>query len=283
LYLEREAIHANKTMLNEEKSAAKAKLDAQVEANRASLANLEKEVALRKAAAVDEFQMSKATREMREARRKGDTKGYAKAEKENEEAAARQKERDLREKAKSLFADEPARNDYVKSRMDEFRQQQAQDKKEREEREKNQRDDTERGQQAQGLQYQAAVLRKQGKDKEAKALDEQAAQIMDESKRRDLAKEYRGMGMSDDEAQKRADAQIKFDQANRELDRAENTKGKVVASSMAAIGGGGGVYGLDPSIAKMDKANELAKEANEILKAIAINTGTPIDNRNREE
>jgi hypothetical protein len=275
--MEIQAIDANKNLLNEEKAAAKANQEVRRAANDTALANARKEAELRKAAAMDEFQLSKATREMREARRKGDTKGYAKAEKENEEVAARQRERELRQEAKGMeFSSEEEKEGWIKSRMDEFRQQQAQDRAEREEGEKNQRDDTERGGKAQVLQLRANILRKQGDTEGAKALDEQAAQIMDESKRRDLVKEYRGAGMTAEEAQRHANNQIDLDRANRELDRAENTKGTEVASSMAAIGGGGGVYSTDPAVAKLDRSNEL-------LKQIAANTGVSIDNRNREE
>ncbi|MDR0532715.1 MAG: hypothetical protein LBH01_02050 [Verrucomicrobiales bacterium] len=276
LALEREALAANRTMLAEEKTAAGARLDAQEAANRTARANLERELIRRKAAAVDEFRLNQSSREMREARRRGDTAGYGRAQREGEETAARQRERELREEARGLFAGEPEREAYVKQRLEEFRKQQALEKSEREEEERNRRVDIRRGENAQVLQLRANLLRKRGRSAEAKELEEEAAQVMDESRRRDLVREYRASGLSAEEAGLRADNQIRLDRANRELARQENFAGKVIASSTAAIGGGGGVGGLDPMVNEQKRTNQLLEE-------IRRATGGNIDWRNEEQ
>ena len=57
-----------------------------------------------------------------------------------------------------------------------------------------------------------------------------------------------------------ASQKIKVEQATRQLDAMGEQKGAVVASSLAAIGGGGGVAGLDPLTNRLDVANQLLRE-----------------------
>lgn len=274
--LERRILSERTDLLDSEKQVEEAKLAAQEKALQTARANMEEQSKRNREGAVLDLQAARAEREAEDARKRGDVAGTQKAEQEAEAAQERRKRMELEEEAKSLYKDQADREKFVNERMGEFRKQRDQEKAEAEKDRQNRRDDAARQGEAGQLQFQAAILRRQGKTKEANALDEQAARKLDESKRRDLEEQYKQDGMSAEDARNAANRQIKIDQANRALDRMESTRGVVVASSMASVGGGGGVYGLDPSLAKLDTANGF-------LKQIADNTSAELDMNAEDE
>jgi hypothetical protein len=72
--------------------------------------------------------------------------------------------------------------------------------------------------------------------------------------------------MTDEDASALADRQIKTDQASRALDLLGSGVGTTVASSMASIGGGGGVAGVDAMVNRQEIANGLLREIRDATK-----------------
>ena len=90
---------------------------------------------------------------------------------------------------------------------------------------------------------------------------EEAQRRSDEARRQELTNQYmRDLRMSPEEAAAMAGKKVKTEQAMRQLDAMGDQRGSVVASSLAAIGGGGGVAGLDPVTNRLDLANKLLRE-----------------------
>jgi hypothetical protein len=81
-------------------------------------------------------------------------------------------------------------------------------------------------------------------------------------KRKEAFKKYKADGFDADEADEMADRDVKVGQAQRAMDqlKAEAGGGSVVASSLAKIGGGGGVSGKDPNTRILEKMEQLLKD-----------------------
>lgn len=119
---------------------------------------------------------------------------------------------------------------------------------------------------------EADALRLSGQGISAKEQAEAAARITDETRRTELKNRFmRELLMSETDATSAANREIKKDQAVRMLQAMNDERGTVVASSLAAIGGGGGVYGVDPSGARLDMANRFLKEIRDNTKANVTN------------
>jgi hypothetical protein len=92
-------------------------------------------------------------------------------------------------------------------------------------------------------------------------ITEEAQRRGDEARRQELTNQYmRDLRMLPEEAAAMAGQKIKVEQAVRQLDAMGDQRGSVVASSLATIGGGGGVAGLDPVTNRLDVANQLLRE-----------------------
>jgi hypothetical protein len=103
-------------------------------------------------------------------------------------------------------------------------------------------------------------MKLQGNHEGAKALMKQDERKQDEQARVTRAKQLREEGFSKDEANGLATKEMKISQGERILSKLFEQKGTVVAGSLAAIGGGGGVYGNDPQARALEKATRVLEQ-----------------------
>ena len=115
-------------------------------------------------------------------------------------------------------------------------------------------------------ELQGKVLTMGGHTQAGKAAAEGARRASDEVRREELRRQNIGTGMTDEDASALADRQIKTDQASRALDLLGSGLGSTTASSMAAIGGGGGVAGVDAMVNRQEIANGLLREIRDATK-----------------
>jgi hypothetical protein len=115
-------------------------------------------------------------------------------------------------------------------------------------------------------ELQGKVLTMGGHTQAGKAAAEGARRASDEVRREELRRQNIGTGMTDKDASALADRQIKTDQASRALDLLGSGIGSTTASSMAAIGGGGGVAGVDAMVNRQEIANGLLREIRDATK-----------------
>lgn len=121
------------------------------------------------------------------------------------------------------------------------------------------------------------VLKLGGKTLEARRVEEAARRQSDEVRREELRRQNIGTGMTAEAAQSLADRQVKTEQASRMLDILGTGVGTTVASSMAAIGGGGGVAGVDAMAGRQEIANKLLREIRDDARKSV--TDVTVDNR----
>jgi hypothetical protein len=172
-----------------------------------------------------------------------------------EDAATR---RDAIAEAEGLPESERAA--YVARRMEEERaaREQALDQSETERELRRQQADAERGMAAAEVKARAAEIG--GSGREARRVREDAARKQDEAARAQAMQGYRDMGYGDKQADAMANEDVKRAQAQRIIEQMQGYKGSVIASSLAQVGGGGGVAGTDPSVALQEKMVELLKD-----------------------
>ena len=120
-------------------------------------------------------------------------------------------------------------------------------------------------------ELQGKVLTMGGHTQAGKAAAEGARRASDEVRREELRRQNIGTGMTDKDASALADRQIKTDQASRALDLLGSGIGSTTASSMAAIGGGGGVAGVDAMVNRQEIANRFLKEIADATKKNVTN------------
>jgi hypothetical protein len=203
--------------------------------------------------------LSHLQRKLGEAQRTGETgkaaglrAEIAKREYEMEKAAAL---RDAKEMGGSANQEK-----YVKLRMEEYAEQQKMEESARKRDEAEKQNATRSGVDSGMNGMQARLMKLQGNHEGAKALMKQDERKQDEQARVTRAKQLREEGFSKDEANGLATKEMKISQGERILSKLFEQKGTVVAGSLAAIGGGGGVYGNDPQARALEKATRVLEQ-----------------------
>ena len=198
-------------------------------------------------------------RKLGEAQRTGETgkaaglrAEIAKREYEIEKAAAL---RDAKEMGGSANQEK-----YVKLRMEEYAEQQKMEESARKRDEAEKQNATRSGVDSGMNGMQARLMKLQGNHEGAKALMKQDERKQDEQARVTRAKQLREEGFSKDEANGLPTKEMKISQGERILSKLFEQKGTVVAGSLAAIGGGGGVYGNDPQARALEKATRVLEQ-----------------------
>jgi hypothetical protein len=113
---------------------------------------------------------------------------------------------------------------------------------------------------------QEQVLRRQGRTEEAKRVKEEAARKQDEVARREARRRLIDQGMGEKEAGQMADQEVKTNQAARLMEQFGNGGATIVADSLAAVGGGGGVAGVDASERHLERMVRLLEQLNDNTK-----------------
>ena len=172
--------------------------------------------------------------------------------------------RDAEREARDLAPGDRA--DLVKKRLEE---EQASRKQEREKEERGRglgRDQSRADAGSAVAELQERVLRSQGRTEEAKRVREEAARKQDEVNRRESRQRLIDQGMGEKEAGQLADQQVKSGQAARLLERLSGQSATIVADSLAAVGGGGGVTGTDSQTRYLERMVRLLEEVKDNTK-----------------
>lgn len=209
--------------------------------------SLEKEGRERGLALRSAFEQARLSRLAEEARRSGNQEQAKMLEAAAEARADEEARRQARDEARGVNTTEANRNAYVEARVKEQQEARAAEKKRREEEAAASRDRSRADQGSAVAQMQERLLRLQGKTQEAKDVKEAAAKKQDELDRAEMKRKFIEQGFGDKEAGQMAGQQVKMNQANRMLEQLSGGRGTTVASSLAQIGAGGGVYGNDPN------------------------------------
>ena len=180
-----------------------------------------------------------------------------------EEAAAR---KDAKRDAEGAGGSPEQKRAYVENRMKEEREGRDAARRREEESRKDGRNRSEAGQRSAVADMQAGLLKRQGKGKEAKALKEKAARESDELDRKDARKGFIAEGFGADKADEMANKEVKMNQADRMIADLTGRKGTVVASSLAAVGGGGGVTGRDPELHQLERIAKILEDVRDATK-----------------
>ena len=180
-----------------------------------------------------------------------------------EEASAR---KDAKRDAEGAGGSPEQKRAYVENRMKEEREGRDAARRREEESRKDGRNRSEAGQRSAVADMQAGLLKRQGKGKEAKALKEKAARESDELDRKDARKGFIAEGFGAEEADEMANKEVKMNQADRMMADLTGRKGTVVASSLAKVGGGGGVTGRDPNLHQLERIAKILEDVRDTTK-----------------
>lgn len=193
------------------------------------------------------------------AREDGDQKRAKRLEKEADAVRDAQRRKRLEKEAGEVSSDPAHVKKYVDAVMAEEKAQRQRGRKREAEDDARERERVRvRGDGGLGAEY----LRMQGRGGDAARLDEARERKLDEIRREELKRKYREDGFGGEEADNLANRDIKVGQAQRAMDmlKAEAGGSSVVASSLAKIGGGGGVSGRDPNTRLLEQMRELLKD-----------------------
>jgi hypothetical protein len=239
-------------IVGEEYVAAKKALDARA-------GGLKEKTAEAKGSLVNNLVGKRGAVEEKKARADGDLAGVKKAQDKQDKAADAEKEKALRKEAERVSSNPEEIDNIVKAGMETFKKDRKFNRDQEEEAKELGRDKT----RAEGLGgFESEVLKARGDTKGAAKNEEDRQRDLDDVKRKEAFKKYKADGFDADEADEMADRDVKVGQAQRAMDqlKAEAGGGSVVASSLAKIGGGGGVSGKDPNTRILEKMEQLLKD-----------------------
>jgi hypothetical protein len=178
--------------------------------------------------------------------------------------------REAMREARDLAMTGAERDQFAAQRVAEAQAARAQERA-REERDRALGRDSERAGVGIGVaELQSRLLRSQGRTEEARARREEAMRRQDEVDRAEARRRFADQGFGAGEAARLADQQVKLAQAGRLLEQMGSQRQSIVADSLAAVGGGGGVSGVDPSLKVQERMERL-------LEQIADNTRESVD------
>ncbi len=236
----------------------RAALDAQKDA-------MEKAAGERRDELATALQVAALNRREDDARRKGDVEHADAVRAAADKVADEQAAKDARREGQDSQLGEGL-DDFVKSRVDELRASREQERQREAEDQRLARDKvrTEQGTAAAAVRTRTEEL--QGHSKNAKRIREQAARAEDEIARREKQRSYRDQGFGAAEADAMANRDVKQSQAERLMDELTGRRGTVIADSLAAVGGGGNVFGSDPTVRLQERMVELLEDLNDSAK-----------------
>lgn len=222
--------------------------------------SMEKEARERGLALRGAFEQARLSRLAEEARRAGNQEQAKMLEAAAEARADEEARRQARDEAKGVNTTDANRDAYVEARVREQQEARAADKKRREDDATANRERSKADQNSAVAAMQERMLKLQGKNKEAKDVRDAAAAKQDELDRAELRRKFIDQGFGDKEAGQMAGQQVKMNQANRLLEQMSGGRGTTVASSLAQIGAGGGVYGNDPNTKLLEDLKTLLQK-----------------------
>jgi len=243
-------------MAREQVSIGKAEYESQlkiIKARGEQMREQAKERGMRLASSLAERSLR---RKSEAARREGDQTRSKELREEADKVRDAQRKRELNKEAEGVTSDPAKIKQYVDAVMAEEKAARAGQRKRDESASAL---DRERTRAAGDGGLESSILKRQGRSGEAARLEEARQRKLDEVKRKELQKKYRDDGFSGDDADNLANRDVKVDQAQRAMDtlKAQAGSSNVVASSLAQIGGGGGVSGRDPNTKILEKMESL--------------------------
>lgn len=237
----------------------------------AKRAELEREAAQRRGMMQLAFEEMRLTRQADEARRDGRGADAAKLQAEADARGDRRRRAELIMEAREVTADPAAQARFADARLEEERAARAAERERAEAERADGRAGTRAGVGRGEAELRARGLRMKGRTAEARAEIEAAARAEDEVRQRERERELKGQGFGAAEAKSLAGRERKLGEADRMLaELGAAGGGRIVADSLAAVGGGGGVSGRDTEV-------ELLRRLERVLEEIARNTGANQD------
>ena len=246
-------------MALESKRIGDAEYESQMKVLRAREDGMRERAREREQRLASSLQESSLRRKSEEARRSGDQERSKALRKEADNVRDARRKRELEKEAGELTSDPAKIKKYVDAVMAEEKTARANQRKQDEDDSEAKRQRTRVG--GVGL-LEAEALRAGGKTKEAGQVEEKRNRELDEIRRGELQKKYREDGFGAEEADGLANRDIKVGQAQRGIDLLRSQAGgsNVVASSLAAIGGGGRAVGTDPNTRVLEQIREYLKD-----------------------
>lgn len=218
------------------------------------------------------FEEKRLRRLAEDARREGDPERARALRGEADERWERRRRQELAAEAREVTGDPTSQANFVKTRLAEERAARAGERRER----RRERELDREGERADVNQREAGLrarrLRLRGETGRAREVEEEAARRQDEVRRKELRRRLIGQGFEGGEADELAGRQVRMDRANRLIERMGRGGTRVVADSLARIGGGGRVSGRD-------RDTELLERIEKLLQNIEGNTGGDVDLR----
>jgi hypothetical protein len=258
-------LNAEKNVLEmkfREHEISKEQYDREMKLNAARMKALDKESKDRADVISNAMVMGRLQRQLSEAVRTGDKSRADELRKQiaDREYAAERAAAKLEAEGNS---DPAAGQAMAYERLRAFRETQAQAEAARRRDEEQGKAETRRSVGSNLAGLQAQLMKMSGQSEAAKRLQKSNERANDEMERMKQRNALMMQGFGADEAGRLANQAIKADQGGRILDRLMNQKGTVVASSLAQIGGGGGVYGNDPAVNQLQKIVDILKQIND--------------------
>jgi hypothetical protein len=204
--------------------------------------------------------ISKLKRQEEEARLAGDGKAADALRKQADAIDDFMERRDAQREAESATGDPAGQKAYVERRMAERAAARDAERKREEEDRAEGRARSSVSQRGGVAAIEADLLRRRGKGKEANALKEKSAREEDELNRTEARKKFIGQGFGAKEADVMANKEVKLSQADRMMQSLTGERGTVVASTLAQIGGGGGVRGTDPQQRTLERIAKILED-----------------------
>ena len=238
----------------------RAEYERQGEILAAQAAAAQKEGVERRAELADALAGSKLRRAEESANLEGDPEKAAAMRRAAEALVDRREAVDAGRDAEGAAGTPAERAGYVAARVKEARDAREEDRRRRDEDRAADRARSEADQNSSVAAIDAERLRLSGQSRQGKLVAEQAAREQDELDRAEASKKYRDKGYDAATAGTMADTDIKTAQVERYLSSGMRGMGTVIASSLAKIGGGGAVVGVDPSVKELEVVQGLLKE-----------------------
>jgi len=232
-----------------------------------------KEAAAQTDTAQAQLAIREAKRREDEARRDGDKQNadlfkFVRFEIEEDEL-----EKELNKKAKGMvFGSDADRQAFIQESLESHRKVRQQKEAWDEEDRRREGEQIANRDRVAALRMRESMERMGGNRGAAEATKREADALEDAQKRRDLINQYRGRGFEN--AEEMADRAVRGDQLKRQLNEISNDRHvSITASSLARIGGGGGVGGVDNVVEQSKRMVALQQDMRKYLETIAKNSG----------
>lgn len=212
------------------------------------------------------FEESRLARLAEEARRNGQGEKAKELQAEADARSDRRRRTELVMEAREVTSDPVVQQRYADERLAEEREAREAERRRREQEMAEDRNAERANLAKEEAEMRALGLRRQGRGDEARTAIEAANRQGDEAARAKMERELKEQGFGEDEAKDMAGRRVKIGQADRLLaELGAAGSGRIVADSLASIGGGGGVSGRDSEL-------EVLRRIDRVLQDIEKNT-----------